>query len=69
MFIKLLILSVIFLIIAALGFGIRTLLKSHGNFPETHVSKNEEMTKRGITCAQKTDIGCNSGYPGCSCMR
>jgi hypothetical protein len=68
MFIKLLILSAIFLSLAAAGFGIRTLLKSHGRFPETHVSRNPEMRKRGITCAQQTDTGCNptDGFPGCS---
>ncbi len=71
MFIKLIILSAIFLAIAAIGFGIRILLKPDGKFPETHVSKNEEMRKRGLTCAQQTDVGCNSsdGFPGCSCMR
>lgn len=69
MFIKLLILSAVFLTLALIGFGIRMLIKTQGRFPETHVSKNEEMAKRGISCAQQTDIGCNSGYPGCSCMR
>ena len=67
MFLKLLILSAIFLSIAAAGFGIRMLLKSHGRFPETHISRNPEMRKRGISCAQQTDTGCHSidGYPGC----
>lgn len=68
MFLKLLILSGILLSIAAAGFGIRMLIRSDGQFPETHVSKNPEMRKRGITCAQQTDTGCNStdGFPGCS---
>jgi len=68
MFLKLLILSGIFLSIAALGFGIRMMLKSHGQFPETHISRNPEMRKRGISCAQQTDTGCHSsvGYPGCA---
>jgi hypothetical protein len=68
MFLKLMILSSLFLAIAALGFGIRILLKKHGQFPETHVSRNEEMRKRGITCAQQTDTGCHSvdGFPGCA---
>jgi hypothetical protein len=67
MFLKLLILSAIFLSIAAAGFGIRMLLKSHGRFPETHISRNAEMRKRGITCAQETDTGCHlsEGFPGC----
>ncbi|MFA5819699.1 MAG: hypothetical protein WC854_10540 [Bacteroidales bacterium] len=71
MFLKLLILSAIFLSIAAAGFGIRMLLKSHGRFPETHISRNAEMRKRGITCAQETDVGCtpsddNAGCSTCS---
>ena len=68
MFLKLLILSVIFLSVALVGLGIRMLLKAHGRFPETHVSRNMEMRKRGITCARQTDIGCNpaDGFPGCS---
>jgi hypothetical protein len=68
MFLKLMILSIIFLAIAALGFGLRILLKPNGKFPETHISRNKEMRKRGIKCAQQTDLGCNSveGFPGCS---
>jgi hypothetical protein len=68
MFLKLLILSIILLAIVAGGFGIRILLKSNGHFPETHVSRNKELRKRGITCAQQTDTGCNStnGFPGCA---
>jgi hypothetical protein len=67
MFLKLIILSIVFLAIAALGFGVSMLVKSHGRFPETHVSRNPEMRKRGITCARQTDIGCHptEGFPGC----
>ena len=67
MFLKLLILSAIFLSIAVAGLGIRMLIKSKGRFPETHVSRNPEMRKRGITCAQETDAGCHSldGFSGC----
>jgi len=69
MFLKLLILSLIFIALAAIGFGIRILLKSGGRFPDTHISQNKEMRKRGITCAQHNDVGCHSTevYPGCSC--
>jgi hypothetical protein len=44
-------------VMAALG--IRILLKSGGKFPDTHVGHNPHLRKRGITCAQRTDIGCN----------
>jgi hypothetical protein len=68
MFLKLLILSSVFISIAALGLAIRILAMNHGEFPETHISRNKEMKKRGITCAQQTDTGCHStdGFPGCS---
>ena len=68
MFFKLLILSSIFLAIAAVGMGIRMLLKTNGKFPETHISRNPEMKKRGISCAQQNDTGCHStdDFPGCA---
>jgi hypothetical protein len=68
MFVKILILSIVLLIIAAIGFGITMLLKPKGKFPELHISNNEAMTKRGISCASHTDVGCHSteGFPGCS---
>jgi hypothetical protein len=58
MFLKLLIISSIFLVIALAGLGIRILLKPEGRFPEIHVGRNKEMQKRGISCARKTDTGC-----------
>ncbi|HEX2921747.1 MAG TPA: hypothetical protein VHO50_11340 [Bacteroidales bacterium] len=71
MFIKVLILSLIFLAVAAIGFGIRMLLKPKSRFPELHISGNEEMRKRGITCASQNEVGCNShgGSAGCNCGR
>ena len=53
---------------ALLGLGISILLKPHGRFPETHISRNKEMRKRGITCAQHTDTGCKplDGINGCA---
>ena len=67
MFAKLLILSIVFLAIAAAGMGVRMLVRSGARFPETHVGRNPEMKRRGITCAKRTDIGCNTteGFPGC----
>jgi len=59
MFLKLLIISALFLVLTMVGLGLRILLKKNGRFPETHISQNKEMQKRGLSCAQKTDIGCN----------
>jgi len=58
MFLKLLIISALLLLFSFLLFGLRILIKEGGRFPETHVGRNREMSKRGIKCAQKTDIGC-----------
>jgi len=68
MLIRLLIISIVLLAIALACLGIRILLKPGGKFPDTHVGHNKEMGKRGISCAQKTDIGCNpaDNYDGCS---
>ena len=61
MFVKLLLISAVFLVLAFTLLGIRMLLKPGSRFPETHVGHNKEMRKRGIKCAQSTDIGCNPG--------
>lgn len=68
MFLKILILSVIFLSAALMSLGIKVLLKPNGRFPETHVSRNKALQRKGIGCARGTDIGCNSsgGFSGCS---
>jgi hypothetical protein len=61
MLIKLFIISLVLVAIAFAFLGIRILLKPKGRFPETHISSNKEIQKPGITCAQKTNIGCNPG--------
>ncbi|MGB8357406.1 MAG: hypothetical protein WCD55_02200 [Bacteroidales bacterium] len=61
MFLKLLILSVILVGLALAGLAISILIKPKGRFPETHISRNKEMGKRGIRCAQDTDLGCKPG--------
>lgn len=58
MFLQLLLLSGIIILISVAGLGIRILVKKNGRFPQTHVGKNKEMAKRGITCAQSIDTGC-----------
>ncbi len=58
MFIKLLVISIIFLGIAFLGLSLGILLKPGGRFPETHVGRNKEMRKLGIKCSKHIDTGC-----------
>ena len=67
MFIKLLIISAVLIALSMLGLGISMLIKRGGRFPDTHISHNKEMRKRGITCAQNSDTGCNpiDGVNGC----
>lgn len=62
------ILSSVLIGIAMLGLGISMLIRPNGRFPETHISRNKEMRKRGISCAQDTDIGCKpgDGVEGCA---
>jgi len=71
MFIKLLLLSLLLVMIALLGLGIKVLFSKNGRFPETHVGRNKELAKRGIKCAQSIDIGCHptDDFPGCSSCR
>jgi len=74
MFLQILIISTILLAVSFAGLGIRMLLKPNSRFPETHISRNKEMQKLGITCAQKTDIGCvlsdsPEGCAACGKMR
>jgi len=64
MLFKLLILSFLILAVSLLAMGLRILLIKGGRFPEFHVGRNREMKKRGITCAQNTDVGCTPSSAG-----
>jgi len=69
MLLKLMILSAVLVAIALAGMAITIIVKPKGRFPETHIGHNKEMRKRGITCAQATDTGCNpiDGAGCCGC--
>ncbi|NSW93480.1 MAG: hypothetical protein HPY62_02095 [Bacteroidales bacterium] len=71
MVLKLIILSFIITAVALAGLAVRILLVKRGNFPETHIGRNREMRKKGITCAVNIDTGCSktAGRSGCcECM-
>ena len=68
MFLKLLLISVFIILVSLFFLGIRILFKSRGRFPQFHVGHNREMRKRGITCAQDTDIGCNPSGDSDTCL-
>ena len=70
MFIQLFLLTLVLVGLSLAGLGVKLLLQPHSRFPETHISRNKEMQRRGIKCARETDIGCNpdndnGGCPGC----
>jgi hypothetical protein len=67
MLLKLLIFSVVLVAIALAGMAITILVKPKGRFPDTHVGHNKEMRKRGITCAQNSDMGCKPVDSGACC--
>lgn len=67
MFVKLLIISAVLISIALVGLAVSILIKPRGSFPETHISRNREMQKRGIRCAQDTDLGCKPGEGSGTC--
>jgi len=50
MFIKVLLLSIVFLAIAFFGFAINILFKKNGEFPDSSISKNKELRKMKIYC-------------------
>jgi hypothetical protein len=51
MIVKVLLLSAIILAISFVGFAISILIRKNGRFPELHIGRNEELKKRGISCA------------------
>jgi len=58
-FLKTLIISIILIAIAFIGFAITILFKKGGHFPNTHVGENPEMIKRGLTCSSNENLGCS----------
>lgn len=65
--------------ICIFGMCFNIIFRKNGKFPETDVSKNEEMRKRGIKCmreqeeemfskkGRKNSISCESGNGSASC--
>ncbi|MFA8433713.1 MAG: hypothetical protein ACEPOZ_04270 [Marinifilaceae bacterium] len=55
MILKVLLLSIVIVAIAFVGFAITILIKKNGKFPELHIGRNEGLKKHGIYCAQTQD--------------
>ncbi|MBQ9440544.1 MAG: hypothetical protein IJU35_08205 [Paludibacteraceae bacterium] len=49
------VLVAVLLLLAVAGLSVGILLNRKGGFPNSHVSGNEEMRRRGIGCAQSQD--------------
>ena len=53
--IKTILIAIAFLGVAILLFGVKIFFTKNGKFPNSHVSGNKEMRKRGVTCVQSLD--------------
>lgn len=51
-----LLLSAMILLISFVFLAIKILFVKKGAFPKTHVSQNEALRKKGITCVQAMDL-------------
>jgi len=52
---KVILIAIALVSTAILALSIRIVLVKDGKFPETHISRNPEMKKNGIRCAQTMD--------------
>ncbi len=64
MFLTLLLFSSAVIAIALAAMGIKIHIKRSGKFPDTHIGRNSNMKKLGISCAKSIDVGCTPSSPG-----
>ncbi|PKP22231.1 MAG: hypothetical protein CVU05_04825 [Bacteroidetes bacterium HGW-Bacteroidetes-21] len=55
---KVILLSILVLAIVISAMAAFIFLGKRKRFPDTHISHNKEMRKRGISCAQHESMGC-----------
>ena len=55
MILKIFLISLIFVGIAFLALSIKLLFKKNAKFPNSSISKNKELKKRGIFCSKTQD--------------
>lgn len=67
-FLILFILTVIVIALAMAGLAIRMLIKKNGKFPETHIGRNKNMKKLGITCAKDESDLCQGRKDAPECQ-
>ena len=56
---KIILISVIVLLVFIALMAAWIFLGKNKKFPDSHISHNKEMRKRGITCAQHEKMGCS----------
>jgi hypothetical protein len=56
MFLSILLLTLLLLALAAFLLCFNIIFRKNGKFPETHIGKNKEMTKRGINCTAQDTV-------------
>lgn len=52
---KVFLISIVLVALCVIGLSISIIFKKNGKFPETEISKNKEMRKRGIVCMREED--------------
>jgi hypothetical protein len=52
---KVILIAIALISTAILALSIRIVLVKDGKFPETHISRNPEMKKKGILCVKTMD--------------
>lgn len=67
MLLKIFIISIIVLTIAFLGLGVQTFFSKKKSFPQTRISRNKEMRKRKIYCAESEQKMIDKGVGKSSC--
>ena len=65
---SLLLITAILLALCMAGLGIRMLLIKGGRFPETHIGRNKNMKKLGITCAKDESAWCQGRKDAPECQ-
>lgn len=58
--------AIVILAIVVLGLGVGIFFGKKKRFPQTSISKNKEMAKRGISCAKHEELH-NCGISGGCC--
>jgi len=55
MTLKITLIAVVLVLLAVLALAVRIIFIKEGKFPETHISRNAEIRRRGIHCVKSMD--------------